>query len=183
MTQYQTTSTSHDLSIPQPLQIGGNIVLADGAINLISVRRKQVDANIGSTMDFITQNYDDQSFGFYKNGKLSREQIWFMQESKQKLSPVTMHQRCSNGRSVCIRRFSDIKRRLMVLVGPSTSKLISESQVNFSKVRTKLPRERRGTSLKYAQKDLKDISIRLNACPNYSWNVSCPITEYVNWVG
>ena len=75
VTQYQTTSTSHDLSIPQPLQIGGNIVLADGAINLISVRRKQVDANIGSTMDFITQNYDDQSFGFYKNGKLSREQI------------------------------------------------------------------------------------------------------------
>ena len=59
VTQYQTTSTSHDLSIPQPLQIGGNIVLADGAINLISVRRKQVDANIGSTMDFITQNYDD----------------------------------------------------------------------------------------------------------------------------
>ena len=70
-----------------------------------------------------------------------------------------------------------------MLVGPSTSKLISESQVNFSKVRTKLPRERRGTSLKYAQKDLKDISIRLNACPNYSWNVSCPITEYVNWGG
>lgn len=74
------------------MQIDGNTDTINTPADLVAEPRQEFLTNIRSTMDWTPQNEEDLSIEPGDDGEPSKEQVWSMPESEQKLPAGTMSQ-------------------------------------------------------------------------------------------
>ena len=74
----------------QAMEIDGNIKVNNSADAMVTELGKEVWAKGGTTMDWISQKEEDQSIEPGDDGEPSKEQIWSMPDSEEKLHTGTM---------------------------------------------------------------------------------------------